>query len=636
MHLKILAIAVLLCSLYTAKAQDKELISYLTLPQELTKNANAVVRLDETLVKVEAIDDMTISEKRIVTVLNENGLGKIGAQVYYDNNRRVKNLEVRIYDKFGKQIKKIRQKDFEDVSAVDGATMYTDSRYKYLDYTPVSYPFTAVFTSEIHTKKTSNLPWYSPVPYYTGIQKSRYKITYPLSLTLYKKEHNLEEYGVIKDQKEGSLMYIIENVPGIKPEAYSPAEARIKPRVRLALSKFSYEGIPAEVENWEEVGAWIHQNLLNGRATVDAATKAEIESMVAGVESDREKARIIYEFMQGKTRYISVQVGIGGYQPIKAEEVDKVGYGDCKGLSNYMMALLKIAGIESYYTVVYGGTKISSFYEDFASLGQGNHVILNIPNNGDDIWLECTSQKVPFGHIGDFTDDRNVLVVTPQGGILKHTKKYTTEENLQETTGSYTLDSNGNIKADVTIKTEGIQYDNRYYIEDWSDVRKDKRYKQYFQTVSNVNVDNIELTNDKKNIVFTEKVTFNADAYGVSTGDRMLFAVNALNRTTSIPDRYRNRKFPLEIQRGYYDIDDYEIKLPSEYKIEAIPDDISYETKFGSYTFSITKKDDQTLQYKRTIKIKDGLYPKEEYKNYRKFIKKIVRYDGSKIVLVKK
>ena len=115
----------------------------------------------------------------------------------------------------------------------------------------------------------------------------------------------------------------------------------------------------------------------------------------------------------------------------------------------------------------------------------------------------------------------------------------------------------------------------------------------------------------------------------------MLFAPNALNRYTHIPDRYRNRKFPLEIQRGYFDTDDYEIKLPSDYKIEAIPNNVTYETKFGSYSFTITKKDDQTLQYQRTIKIKDGLYPKEDYKEYRKFIKKIVKHDGSKIVLVK-
>ncbi|PTX63658.1 transglutaminase superfamily protein [Kordia periserrulae] len=635
MRLKFLATVAIIFAIHVANAQDN-LTSYLTLPQELTKNANAVIRLDETTVTVNATDDMEVSKKRIVTVLNENGLSKIQAGAGYDNSTSIKDLEARIYDKFGKQIKKIRERDFQDVSAVDGVTMYSDSRIKYMDYTPISYPFTVVFTSTVNYKTTANLPRFSPLSYYTGIQKSKYQITYPESLSLYKKELNLEEFGVVKIENPGKLIYVLDDVSGMKPEAYSPSEAKIKPQVYLALSKFTYEGISAEVKDWDETGKWIYDNLLLGRATVDAETKAAIENLVADATSDIEKARRIYEYMQGKTRYISVQVGIGGYQPIEAAEVDKVGYGDCKGLTNYMMALLKIAGIESYYTVVQSGSEIVNFYEDFATLGQGNHVILNLPNNGDDIWLECTSQKMPFGHIGDFTDDRNVLVVTPEGGQLKHTKKYATEENLQETTGNYTLDANGNIDAEVTIKTYGIQYDSRFYIEDFSDVEKDKRYKKYFYAVNNVNIDNIELQNDKKEVVFTEKVAFNADAYGVVTGDRLLFAPNAFNRISSIPDRYRNRKFPLEIQRGYQDVDSYEIKLPSDFKIEAMPDDVSYETKFGSYSFSIEQKDNQTLQFTRKITIKDGLYPKEEYSNYRKFIKKIVKYDSSKIVLVKK
>ncbi len=635
MRIKLAWIFLFLLSVSFGYSQD-ELTSYLTLPKELTVNANAVIRLNEITVEVKAINDVEISEKRIVTVLNENGIYKIGAAVGYDNDISVKDAEVIIYDKFGKQIKKIRERDFEDVSAVDGATMYSDSRVKYLEYTPTSYPFTAVFTSTIQTKNTANLPSFNPLAYYVGIQKSLYKISYPPSFTLHKKEVNLEEFGVIKDEKEGKLTYIIENIPGIKPESYSPSEAEIEPKVFFALNKFNYDGVTGEINNWEEFGSWMYQNLLYGRATVDDATKVAIEKLVVNATSDREKAKLIYEFVQNKTRYISVQVGIGGFQPIPANEVDKVGYGDCKGLTNYTMALLKIAGVESYYTHVEAGSEIVGFYDDFASLAQGNHVILNIPNDGDDIWLECTSQKVPFGHIGDFTDNRNVLVITPEGGKIKRTKKYTAEESLQETIGSYSLSNEGNIKAAVSVKTQGIQYDNRYYLKDWSEVEKDKHYKKYFRTVNNINIDEIVHENDKETIAFSEKVTFNADAYGVITGDRMLFAPNAFNRHTNIPDRYRNRKFPLEIQRGFYDTDNYEIKLPSDYTIEAIPDNVTYETKFGSYTFTITKKDDQTIEYKRSFKINDGLYPKEDYKNYRNFIKTIVKYDGSKIVLVKK
>ena len=54
--------------------------------------------------------------------------------------------------------------------------------------------------------------------------------------------------------------------------------------------------------------------------------------MTTGLDT-REKIRVLYRYLQQNHRYISVQVGIGGMQPISASAVYTNGYGDCKGLS---------------------------------------------------------------------------------------------------------------------------------------------------------------------------------------------------------------------------------------------------------------------------------------------------------------
>jgi len=63
-------------------------------------------------------------------------------------------------------------------------------------------------------------------------------------------------------------------------------------------------------------------------------TKQKVTELTKNAKSREEKARLLYEYVQNKTRYISIQLGIGGFQPFEARVVDETGYGDCKALSN--------------------------------------------------------------------------------------------------------------------------------------------------------------------------------------------------------------------------------------------------------------------------------------------------------------
>jgi Domain of Unknown Function with PDB structure (DUF3858) len=116
----------------------------------------------------------------------------------------------------------------------------------------------------------------------------------------------------------------------------------------------------------------------------------------------------------------------------------------------------------------------------------------------------------------------------------------------------------------------------------------------------------------------------------------MLITVNAFNNKTFVPDKYKNRTMPLEIDRGFLDEDEYDITIPSTYIIEAFPRNASLTSTFGNYEISFVKNENGSITYKRKLLLKKGHYPKEEYHNYREFIKEISKLDNSKIVLLKK
>ncbi|MDD7886846.1 DUF3857 domain-containing transglutaminase family protein [Flavivirga sp. 57AJ16] len=632
---KIVSIVIMLISL-SVSSQENLYTSY-TIPANLKEKANAVIRSNDIHISLRSSSEMYVTKKKVITVLNKEGDDHVGAYAYYDDNVKIKSLEVLVFDNFGKEIKKIKKNDFKDVSAVDGGTLYSDSRVKYLEYTPIEYPYTIEFTSEIVNNNTAFIQPFIPInDYFLSAEKSTYTIDFPEDITIRTKEKNFEALGLEKEALSGKIKYEVKNIEAIKPEAYSPTSSSLYPKVLVASKQFTLEGVHTQVENWSEFGKWMYHDLIKDTYDLPASTISMIQSLVKDAPNDVEKAKKIYEYVQGKTRYISVQVGIGGWKPFNASEVDKLGYGDCKALTNYTMSLLKAAGVKSNYTVVYAGKSQRSLEKDFAAM-QGNHVILNIPQEDkEDIWLECTNQKFPFGFIGDFTDDRDVLVITPEGGKIQHTKKYRAEESVQLIKGNYTISNDGAIDAHVNVNSKGIQYDDKYWLETETERDLDKHYKKRWKYINTVNINNMHITNNKETVEFIEDVSFQATNYSKKIGNRMLLTLNALNRNTEIPDRYRNRKLPLKIKRGFTDIDEVEIKLPQDYNVESKPDNKTIENKFGSYKTEVIVKDENTLIYKRAFVIKDGEFPKEDYESFRNFYKEVNKQDNAKVALIKK
>ncbi len=625
----------LLMSLSTvAIAQEDDLLKSSTIPSELRLKSNAVIRYDKTDIEVKAYNKFIYKRKRIVTVFNKNGIRHQGASESYDKNRKIKTLEAKIYNKSGKEIKKFKEKDFEDESAVSGGTLYSDNRVKYLDYTPVNYPYTIVYEVEIEYNSTAFFPSWSPINgFYVSTQNSEYKIINNSETQLKTKAINLENYDIVKHSE---THYSANNLMSLKPEAYSPSFGSYAPGLDVALLDFSYEGYKGKTDDWKSMGKWMYDELLQKRDIVSESTKETVLKLVEGIQDPIEKAKIIYQYVQDHTRYISVQEGVGGIQPIEASIVDEVKYGDCKGLSNYTKALLDVVGIESYYTRVYGSRDLVSIKEDFVTfIGQTNHVIIYLPNEEKDIWLECTSQTNPFGFIASFTDDRDVFVIAPEGGKIVHTTAYKTEENLQLTNATVNLSADGEITGDVSIKTYGYQYALHEGIQNKPLRDQELYFKDYWDYINNLSVENISFNNDKDNVIFTEKVNISSSSFVIKSGKRLLFQPNVFNRVSSIPTRYKTRTLDFEIERGYKDVDEFVITLDPEVKVEAMPKPLEIVNKFGMYKFSIEKRSESELVYKRTHIMNKGYYAKEEYEDFRDFMSAIVKHDKTKIVLTK-
>lgn len=601
-----------------------------TISLELKVKANAVVRYDKQVIEINDFDDMYVTTKRVVTVFNEYGNRHQNAFEAYDNNTKIKKMEAKIYDASGKEIKKFKLKDFSDQSAVSGGTLYSDSRVKYLTYTPVKYPYTIEYSSEVEMRSTAFVPQWRPIDdYYLSVQYSEYQIVNNSDIVIRSKSEKFEDYNI---ETLADTHVKATDLKGIKYEAYNSGLINIVPGLKSALSTFNMEGVKGQNNNWQDFGKWMYNKLITGTDEIPQSAIEEVKNLTANATSNMEKAKIIYEYMQNKTRYISVQVGIGGWKPMDAKDVDKLGYSDCKGLTNYTKALLEAVDVPSYYTVVWGDRDLKSIDKDF-SVTEGNHVILCLPDEEENVFLECTSQTNPFGFTAGFTDDRDVLLVTPEGGKIVHTKVYDAKDSQQNTTATVNLTLDGNFEADVNINTTGFQYANHEVIVNMSLRDQKLGYKKYWNTINNLDIQEINIANNKDEILLSEKVKLKATGYASKTGDRLILMPNFFNRTTEIPPRYDKRKLDFKIQRAWEDKDKFIINLPEGAVVEAMSEGETLESDFGTYTYKLEKLADNKLKYTRSCLMHKGNYDKEEYKAFRDFKKEIVKLDKTKIVL---
>lgn len=608
--------------------------SFSKIEPSFLKNSDAVVRLDESTVLVKSSDFMEVTSKRVVTVLNESGSKHVNAKVFYDNETSIKDLEAIILDANGKEIEKFKEKDFIDQTATGEGTLYSDSRVKYLRYTPTKYPYTVVLTEKHTTSDTAFMPrWFFMDGYRLSVEKSEFNLNFPSTIKHRYKENNLADYNVIRSEIESGVNYTAVNLKALESEDFDPEFIEFAPNVQFALEDFHLKGVEGHATSWKEFGGWIYNSLLKGRGELNASTIQKVQTLVRGIEDPKEKIKIVYQFVQDNTRYISVQMGIGGWEPISAIEVDRVKYGDCKGLTNYTMALLKAVGIESYYTIVSAGPNMRSLDFDFPSL-QGNHAFLNVPLVDEEIWLECTSQVVPANFSGTFTDNRYVLKVGPDGGEIVKSRQYTSEQSKQMTTANITI-GESEINAQLKIKSTGIQYNQKYGLSNDSKEDVEKYYKRNWDYINDVHILNHNIVNDKDNIETIENIDIKTSGYLSKAGDRLLFAPNMLNRNEYVPKRDKERNRDIVINRGYLDEDEFIIEIPNGYEIESSLKPVKLKNDFGEFEVNVEQLSESTLHFKRRLLMKPGKFSKTSYNDYRDFRKTISRVDASKIVLIK-
>jgi hypothetical protein len=606
-----------------------------TIPSELLKNANCVKRIDDTKIVITDIGHATIYHKYAITILNEAGDADARFGHYHDKFRNIESIAGKLFNSDGKMIRAMKKSDVDDFSAIPSSNLIDDDRYKTFDFECKAYPYTVEFESVIELKGIFYFPEWQPAPHEKfSVQSSSMSVECPADYQLRYKSFDYTKEPLIT-QKDNNKIYqwSIEKIPAIEEQPYSPAWYELMPTVFLAPSDFEIQGYKGNMRTWKDFGKFIY--LLNeGRDKLPEDIKQTVHLLTDSVTDIHQKIKILYQYLQKNTRYISIQLGIGGWQPFDAGYVAKNGYGDCKALSNYMYSLLKEAGIKSCYTLINAGEHNTGFLKDF-SFNHFNHAIVCVPLQNDTIWLECTSQTIAPGYLGGFTNNRYCLSIDEDGGTLVHTPEYNMHDNLQARHIRATIDSAGSLAAKVNTKYTALQQDHLYGAS--TGLSKDNILEYLKQHLNLPSYDITDFNYFKipglsPEIDETYKIV--SDNYAVISDRRIFIIPNILNRYQNKLEDYQQRTCDIVLGDEYEDVDSVEITVPVNYTAESIPDSINLTSKFGTYSCSVKVIPGKIIYY-RVLKRNSGRFPASDAKEFASFLDKISKADRSKVVLVK-
>lgn len=600
------------------------------IPAELLENAYSVVLNNEIEFVCETNRSGVYKETFIVAIMNDKGKDAGHFQVYCDKYKSLRKFSGEVFDGSGKSIRKLKRSDLKMTEYSSGLS--TDD---YVYYYECNAPYPYIVKYEWEVKRKDGIISYPIFAPQTEFNQSVVEATYRLiaapgiepRVRVFNSDQKPQETKVANGTQY-ELKFA--NLKAVESEPYGPAITQLTPYAFFNPTDFFFDNTTGTMKSWKEYGLWAY-SLLENRDVLPPAFQQRIKDMTAQCKTDKEKVEVLYDFLANNTRYVSIQLGIGGFQPISAADVNKTGFGDCKGLSNYLKAMLKVVGIHSNYTEI--NMHRPRILKDYVSLNQTNHIILQVPLENDTLWLECTNAKIPFGYIHEDIAGHDAILITEQGGQFCTLPAYPDSLNTQITHAGVIIDPSGKATINIQQESKLSQYERLNSIQQL-EPSKQRDLVRSGISLSQAEVSNLQITENKSSIPSIGiAYTINTNQYGSKTGNRLFIPVNVFRRRfTNLPKK--ERQHDVYVKYGYMDTDSISITIPEGYAVESLAVPFAIEGKFGKFEARYMQENN-TIHIVHRLYFKSGKYPKEEYSLFNAFINLVSTQYGGKIVLRK-
>ncbi len=370
--------------------------------------AGMVVLLDALDAHVEPDGTGRRTMRSVVQVLQQSAVnGAAERRFSWQPSRQDMQLDwVRVLRPDGTVLSNVPSTDQTgDATASMQNPIYVDSRTRRISLGGVA-PNTIV---DVQYTIVDSAPW-RPGDFYIGwrftppspLRVSQLRVSVPLAFRPAIREQNLT-FSRTETEQDGRRIY---EWRAMQPQVVRPAPfAPDSDGVRMSVTV-------AAPQPWDSVTHWYH-GLTRDRYTADAVLIAQLDSVARGAATRDDSLRALHKWIAQDIRYVSVSLGLGGYQPRTPAEVMRTGYGDCKDKTSLFIAAARHWGIDARPVLLH----LSGVRDPRpVAIARFNHVIAAIADAaGRYTYTDLTAATIPYAQLPVSYRGTFGVVVRPNG-----------------------------------------------------------------------------------------------------------------------------------------------------------------------------------------------------------------------------
>ncbi len=575
---------------------------------------------------------LTYDIKVAIQINTREGEDYTLVSIPFSKGNAITNLDAWISDEQLNIIRTLKKSEIRTVSAVSDMALYEDEFVKTFQLKHPTYPYQVHYSFSLtYTNFIGIADWH---PTIGRLPCKRAELIFEVENDF---KFSTYQRGVEKPQVkvlDESTVYTWEalNTQVNKAELYGPSYLESLPTVKINPSTFKY-GLEGKLHSWKDFGNWQY-NTNKGLRDLPDSEKRSIDLLLKGVTDEKEKIRKLYHYLQDHTRYILVVEGIGGLKPYPASYVASNKYGDCKALTNYMMAMLEYIGIPSFYTKVRAGDEIVPLIHELPGQ-QFNHVLVTVPLKADTLWLECTSKYDPFNYVGTFTQNREALLVTEHSSRVIRTPALQPEQvrELRKIEALVMEDGLSSLQLEFELKGYNFELFNQLLhnytkSEQEAYIRKILPYADF--EIQNWDIEQ----NNRDNDFIRLSISLTTRSFAKKYGDQLI--IRAMPFDVPVLKETNEREQPLALPYPISQADSVIIKLADNLEIVELPKAAHLEEGGSFFESEIAKIGDHSVSLSRAWTLEARHYSGEGYTSIHNFLKGIKTYENSSAIVVKR